>query len=130
MQQTFDLPPLKEDHAYRIVMGGANCDRSGEGYQIYVNGKLLKEAKGGYFRTPGLRGAYLFKDALPEFKGGKVTIAVRSHLRYTHFRDGRVYFGDHPAYVGKTVPPNGHVSLWIEESRIPQPVLGAASQKQ
>ena len=87
MRQTFDIPPVKEGHVYRLILGGAGCDRSGEGFAIYVNGKLLTKSDGGFFRYSGIRGAYVFDDILPEFKGGKVTIAVINFLRYTHFRN-------------------------------------------
>ena len=124
MRQTFDMPPVKEGHAYRVILGGAGCDRSGEGFAIYVNGKLLTQVKGGFFRYPGIRGAYLYEDILPEFKGGKVTIAIINFLRYTHFRNGDKYWGPHPEYRGKGgVPPNGHVSFWMEEAKLPEPVL-------
>ena len=93
MRQTFDIPPIKEGHVYRLILGGAGCDRSGEGFAIYVNGKLLTKADGGFFRYSGIRGAYVFDDILPEFKSGKVTISIINFLRYTHFRNKTTYFG-------------------------------------
>ena len=127
MRQTFDMPPVKEGYAYRFILGGAGCDRSGEGFAIYVNGKLLTQVNGGFFRYPGIRGAYLHEDILPEFKGGKVTIAIINFLRYTHFRNGDQYWGPHPEYRGKgAVPPNGHVTLWMEEARLSPAILEAA----
>jgi len=129
MRQTFDMPPVKEGHAYRFILGGAGCDRSGEGFAVYVNGKLLTQVNGGFFRYPGIRGAYLYKDILPEFKGGKVTIAIINFLRYTHFRNGTVYWGPHPDYRGKQpVPPNGHVTLWMEEAKLSPAVLQASGK--
>ena len=118
MQQTFDVPPLKAGHVYRLILGGAGCDRTGEGFAIYVNGKLLTQANGGFFRYTGTRGAYLYDDILPEFESGKVTISIIGFLRYTHFRDRTTYFGPHPDYRSKPVPPNGHINLWMEEAKI------------
>lgn len=129
MRQTFDIPPIKEGHAYRLILGGAGCDRSGEGFAIYINGKLLTQANGGFFRYSGIRGAYVFDDILPEFKSGKVTVAVINFLRYTHFRNKTTYFGPHPDYYAKPVPPNGHVSLWMEEARLSPATLNAALEK-
>jgi hypothetical protein len=126
MRQTFEMPPVKEGHAYRLILGGAGCDRSGEGFAIYVNGKLLGQADGGFFRNPGIRGAYVHDDILPEFKGGKVTISVINFLRYTFFRNVTFYHGAHPDYRGKPVPPHGHVSLWMEEAKLPAGALAAA----
>ena len=41
------LPPLKDGHRYRIRVGGSVHANIGEGYAIYVNGKLLAESKAG-----------------------------------------------------------------------------------
>jgi alpha-galactosidase len=130
MRQTFEMPPVKDGHAYRLILGGAGCDRSGEGFAIYVNGKLLTQADGGFFRHTGIRGAYVHDDILPEFKGGKVTIAVINFLRYTYFNNVTFYHGPHPDYRGKPVPPNGHVSLWLEEAELSPATLNAAARKQ
>ncbi len=111
---TFEIPPLQEGHRYRIVLGGASHVNSGEGYAIYVNGKLLAESKSGVgIRQGGQpRGGHIYNDFRDEFKGGKVTIAATSFLRYNHPRNG-------------VMPPRGHLTLWIEEQRIP-PVNAAA----
>ncbi len=130
MRRTFDIPSVKKGHAYRLILGGAGCDRSGEGFAIYVNGKPLTKAAGGFFRHSGIRGAYVFDDILPEFKGGKVTIAVINFLRYTHFRNKTTYFGPHRDYYTKPVPPNGHVSLWMEEAKLSAATLKAAEKKE
>ncbi len=130
MQQTFDIPAIKEGHAYRLILGGAGCDRSGEGFAIYINGKLLTQSNGGFFRHPGIRGAYIYKDMLPEFKGGKVTIAIINFLRYTHFNNNTTYWGPHPDFRGKTVPPNGHINLWMEEAKLSPALIEMASKQQ
>ncbi len=129
MRQTFEIPPLKEGHAYRLILGGAGCDRTGEGFAIYANGKLLTQVNGGFFRYTGIRGAYLFDDTLPEFKSGKVTISVKNFLRYTHFRNKTTYFGPYREYWGKPVPPNGHVTLWMEQAKLSPETLEAADKE-
>ena len=105
---TFDIPPFKEGHRYRIVIGGAAHVNSGEGYAIYIDGKLLAESKTGVAVRQGgqPRGAHIYSDFLDAFKGGKMTIAATSFLRYNHPRHG-------------VQPPRGHFSLWIEEQKIP-----------
>ncbi len=105
---TVDLPPLKKGHRYRIVVGGAAHVNSGEGYAIYVNGKLLAESKTGVAVRQGgqPRGAHIYSDFLDEFKGGKVTLAATSFLRHNHPRRG-------------IQPPRGHISLQIEEQKLP-----------
>ena len=128
MRRTFQVPAVRKGHAYRLILGGAGCDRSGEGFAVYVNGKLLTQVNGGFFRYSGIRGAYLYDDILPEFDGGPVTIAVINFLRYTHFRNVTNYHGPHPDFQGQQVPPNGHVSLWIEEAKLSPEALGAAEE--
>ena len=105
---TVDLPPLKKAHRYRIVVGGAAHVNSGEGYAIYVNGKLLAESNRGVAVRQGgqPRGAHIYSDFRDEFKGGKVTLAATSFLRYNHPRRG-------------IQPPRGHISLQIEEQKLP-----------
>lgn len=119
MRRTFELLEIKEGRLYRLVMAGAGCDRSGEGYAIYVNGKLLIQKDSGYFRHPGIRGAIIPKDILPELKKGKFDIAVINFLRYTHVKKGN-------EWLGKTVPPNGQVTLYFEEAKLPKALILAA----
>lgn len=103
-----EVPPLKEGHRYRIVLGGAAHVNSGEGFAIYINGKLLAQSKKGVAVRQGgqPRGAHIYKEFRKEFKGGKVTIAATSFLRYNHPRRG-------------VQPPRGHLTLRIEEQRLP-----------
>ncbi|NIS49670.1 MAG: hypothetical protein GWN67_19855 [Phycisphaerae bacterium] len=104
---TFEIPPLKEGHRYRIVVGGSAHVNAGEGYAIYVNGKLLAQSSAGVGRRQGgqPRGGFIYNDFRDEFKGGKVTIAATSFLRYNNPRG--------------TIPPRGHLTLWMEEAKIP-----------
>ncbi|MCP4890395.1 MAG: hypothetical protein GY904_27830, partial [Planctomycetaceae bacterium] len=103
-----DLPPLKKDHRYRIVVGGAAHVNSGEGYAIYANGKLIAESKTGVAVRQGgqPRGVHIYSNFRDEFNGGKVTLALKSFLRYNHPRRG-------------LQPPRGHISLQIEEQKLP-----------
>ncbi|MDP6544340.1 MAG: sialate O-acetylesterase [Phycisphaerae bacterium] len=108
MRGTFEIPALKEGHRYCLVVGGSNHVNSGEGYAIYVNGKLMTESKTGVPNRQGgqPRGGHIYADFRNEFKGGKVTIAVMSFLRYNHPRK-------------KPYPPRGHITVWMEEQKIP-----------
>lgn len=112
---TFEIPPLKEGHRYRIVVGGSAHVNAGEGYAIYVNGRLLAESNAGVGKRQGgqPRGGFIYNDFRDEFQGGKVTIAAASFLRYNTPRG--------------VIPPRGHFSLWIEEAKIP-PLEYAKSQ--
>ncbi|MBW8040942.1 MAG: hypothetical protein FVQ85_13185 [Planctomycetes bacterium] len=112
---TFEIPPLKEGHRYRIVVGGSAHVNAGEGYSIYVNGKLLAQSSAGVGKRQGgqPRGGFIYNDFRDEFKGGKVTIAATSFLRYNNPRG--------------TIPPRGHLTLWMEEAKTP-PLDRAESQ--
>jgi hypothetical protein len=105
---TYDFPPLKEGHRYRIVVGGSAHVNSGEGYAIYVNGKQVAESTTGVPNRNGAkpRGGHIYVDMRDEFKGGPVTIAATSFLQYSHPRHGRI-------------PPSGHLTVWVEEQEIP-----------
>jgi len=108
MRGTFELPPIKDGHRYRIRLDGSIHDNSGEGYAIYVNGKLLTEVKNGVigWRKQGLRGSHVWQEYLDEFKGGKVTIAV-ANFPMSIFD---------PEYF---IPAIGPLSVWVEEQKIP-----------
>jgi len=115
---TFEFPPLREGYRYRIVVGGSNHVNAGEGFAIYVNGRLLAESNAGVGKRQGgqPRGGHIYADFRDEFEGGKITIAATSFLRYNHPRI-------------KPYPPSGHLTLWMEEQKIP-PVKAAATSDQ
>jgi len=104
---TFEIPPLKEGHRYRLVVGGSAHVNAGEGYAIYVNGKLLAQSSEGVGKRQGgqPRGGHVYADFRDEFRGGKVTLAATSFLRYNN-----------PQGI---IPPRGHFTLWMEEAKIP-----------
>lgn len=113
MRQTFEIPKLDPKRRYRLVVGGGSHAFAGEGFALYVNGKLFAEAKSGYYKNGAdARGGHVFSDFLPEFEGGKVTVAVKSFLR----REGQ---------AGKAAPPTGHLSVWMEEGPVPEAILNA-----
>jgi len=111
MRQTFDLPPAKEGHRYRIRINGSVHANSGEGYAIYVNGKLLAESKAGIaaWRKQGWkpRGGHVWADVRSEFKGGKVTIAVSNFPMNNKSAEG---------FLPASRDPLG---VWLEEMKLP-----------
>jgi len=117
MRQTFDFPPLKDGHRYRIRVGGSVHANSGEGYAIYVNGKLLAESKAGItaWRREGSkpRGGHVWADFRDEFKGGKVTIAVSN-------------FPMNNRSVDSFIPARAPLSVWLEE--MTTPAIGSTTQ--
>lgn len=110
MRQAFDLPPLKDGYRYRIRIDGSAHVNMGEGYVIYVNGKFLTETKQGVvaWRKEGRkpRGSHVWADFRDEFKGGKATLAVGN-------------FPHESRSNGGFMPHRAHLSVWIEEMKIP-----------
>jgi hypothetical protein len=110
LHQTFDLPALKEGHRYRIRVNGSVHANSGEGYAIYLNGKLLAESKAGVtaWRKEGWkpRGGHVWADVRGEFNSGKVTLAVCTFPMNNRAPDSFIPAG----------PP---LSVWLEEMKLP-----------
>jgi hypothetical protein len=116
MRQTFTVPPLDAAHRYRIVVGGAGHAWSGEGFALYVDGTLISEATGGYYKGGGqTRGAIVYDELRPAFADGTVTIAVKAFLR----RNG---------HRGKAAPPSGHMSVWMESALLSPLALEVAAK--
>ena len=108
MRSTFDVPPPKEGHRYRIRLVGSIHDNSGEGYAIYLNGKLLTEVKNGVagWRRQGTRGSHIWQENLDDLKTGKITIAVANFPMSNWDPD---YF----------IPAIGPLSVTLEEQKLP-----------
>lgn len=108
MRQTFELPVTKKGHRYRIRVNGSIHDNSGEGYALYVNGKLIAQIDKGVtaWRRQGLRGSHVWQEFLEDFKGGKVTIAVANYPMNDWDSEG-------------FLPAIGPLSVWVEEQKIP-----------
>jgi len=108
LRRTCELPPLKQGHRYRIRLDGSIHDNSGEGYAIYLNGKLLTEIKNGVYawRKQGRRGSHVWQENLDDFKGGTVTIAVANFPMNNY----------DPEYF---IPAIGPLSVCVEEQKLP-----------
>jgi hypothetical protein len=80
---------------------------AGEGYSIFVNGRPFAESPVGIGVGGGgqARGGHVHADFRDDFKGGPVTIAVMSFLQ-TANKQG-------------VIPPRGHLTVWVEEQKLP-----------
>jgi hypothetical protein len=110
LRQSFDLPPLRDGYRYRVRVSGSVHANMGEGYAIYVNGKLLAESKAGVlaWRREGgrPRGGHVWADLRDAFKGGKATIAVGN-------------FPTNDRSDDRFIPAGAPLSVWLEEMKIP-----------
>lgn len=104
---TFDLPPAKPGHRYRIVVGGSGHVFCGEGYAIHVNGRPFAESPVGVGKSEGglARGGHVYADFGDDFKGGPVTIAVMTFLQTANTKG--------------VIPTYGHLTVWVEEQKLP-----------
>lgn len=106
----FKFPKFKEGHSYRLLNGGMSHIGSGDGFRIYINGKLLMERTTGVPARQGGSpvGALLItKEWWPEFEG-EVTIAATSFLSY----------GSTSKPPTNPIPQR-HFSLWVQEMKLP-----------
>lgn len=110
LRQTIDVPPLKDGHRYRIRVSGSAHLNHGEGYAIYINGKLLGESMAGItaWRREGgkPRGSHVWADFRDEFRNGKVTIAIANFPMNNNKADG-------------FLPAGQPLSVWLEEMKTP-----------
>lgn len=110
IRQKFKMPEFEEGKRYRIIVGGGNHLWSGEGFALYLNGEQISEAPSGYYKSGGSpRGAYLFGDMAKQVSGQEVTLAVKAFLRMN-------------GHANKAAPPTGHLSVWLEEVKLPPAV--------
>jgi len=76
------LPKLDKSHVYRLVLGGQGCMNNGDGFRVYVNGKLMFQRDRGWGkRESGPMAFRIDNDWWSEFEGGSVDVAVISFLR-------------------------------------------------
>jgi len=111
MRGTFKIPPLKKGHRYRLRVNDGEHVGAGGGHAVYINGKLLIEAKTCNGRGSGglPKGAYITKEFLDDFQSGEVTIALKTFLR----------FNDKYKVKPSQRIPQGKVSLHFDEQKLP-----------
>jgi hypothetical protein len=111
MRGSFQLPPLKDGHRYRIRVNHASHVGNGNGVGIWINGKLLIEHDKTINRGGGEQpyGAFITREMLDEFRKGEVAIAVKSFIRYNDKRDAK------PTEKA----PQGIISIHFEEQLLP-----------
>jgi len=99
----FKFPALKEGRRYRFVIGGMSHVGAGEGYRIYVNGKLFQERKRNIDRREGAKhiGGHIHRDWWSDFNGGETEISFISFMG------------------GKQGWQNRHLMIWVQEMEIP-----------
>ena len=110
LRGTFEFPPLKPGHLYRLRVQTGQGVGAGDGFKVFINGLPLVESTAGLGRREGdnIRGGWITPEFTEELGKGPVTIAATSFLRY----------GDR-AIVQMPPVPQGIISLWLEERKLP-----------
>ncbi len=111
MRGTFRVPLPKDGYRYRLRINDGNHVGCGGGHIVYINGKKLIESDNCNGRGSGgkPKGAYITKEFLDDFRGGQVTIAAMTFLRFND------------KYKTKPSSPDtqGKFSLHFEEQKLP-----------
>jgi hypothetical protein len=99
----FQFPALKEGHRYRLLIGGMSHVSAGEGFRLYVNGKLFHEQKRAVDRREGAKpiGSHIHRDWWADFNGGETELSFVS------------FMGGKPGWQ------NRHLMIWIQEMKLP-----------
>jgi alpha-galactosidase len=110
IRQTFDLPKLQAGHRYRVRVSGSAHNNYGEGFCLYVNGRMMNQSnKGviGWRKMGGApRGSLVTPDFEADFHSGKVCIAVAN-------------FKTKDLNIDKIIPPGEALRISLEEQKLP-----------
>jgi hypothetical protein len=102
---TVEIPPLKEGHRYRLVVGGLSHMNNGDGVRVYVNGKQVLEREREFKKREGGHPIVFYIDQarLAEFQSGKVTVAATGFM-HIHLRSKN---------------KGNFMGIWFEEMKMP-----------
>ncbi len=105
IRSTVTLPPLKEGHRYRLVVGGLSHMNNGDGVRVYVNGKQVLEREREFKKREGGHPIVfnINQERLAEFQSGKVTVAATGFL-HIHLRSKN---------------KGNFMAIWFEEMKMP-----------
>jgi hypothetical protein len=102
------LPEMKAGHRYRVVVGGMSHNNSGDGYEIYVDGKLLEKREAGVKARAG---------------GKAISTAITKDMWETMQNEPIVaakgFCSIPPGRRSPGVPRN-HFSIWVQEMKCPE----------
>lgn len=105
IRSTVTLPPLKDGHRYRLVVGGLSHMNNGDGVRVYVNGKQVLERQREFKKREGGHPIvfHINQDRLAEFQSGKVTVAATGFLKIHRRSKNKGNF----------------MGIWFEEMKMP-----------
>jgi len=111
MRSQIALPPMKDDCAYRLLVGGRSHVGAGDGSDVWIDGQYKAARKKGEPSISGVGkreggkpwGFTIGDDFRPAFADGKVLLAATGFLRRMHKSD----------IIGNSQ------SFWFEEMKLP-----------
>lgn len=105
MHGTVAIPPLKEGHRYRLVVGGLSHMNNGDGVRVYLNGKQVLVREREFKKREGGHPIVFHIDQkhLADFQSGKVTVAATGFL-HIHLRSKN---------------KGNFMAIWFEEMKMP-----------
>jgi len=105
IRKTIPVPPLKEGHRYRLVVGGLSHMNSGDGVRVYVNGRpVLERTREFKKREPGHPIVFFIdREHLAAFQSGSVTVAATGFMKV------------HRRSRNKT----NVMAIWLQEMQMP-----------
>jgi len=111
---TFDIPPLKPGHRYRLTVGGLSHMNNGDGVRVYVNDRQVLEREREFKKREGGHPIvyYIDQEGLAEFQSGKVMIAATGFM-HIHLRSRN---------------KANFMGIWFEEMKMP-PLDAAMTRK-
>jgi hypothetical protein len=121
MRAEIKLPPLRDGHAYRLLVGGRSHYNAGGGTDVWIDGEHLANRRKDQATIPGGSGRNSNKpwgvtitdDFRPHFEDGKILLACNGFLRWGHKVD----------YI------KCYKTFWFEEMKLPE-LPAAPEQKE
>jgi hypothetical protein len=112
MRAEIQLPPPRDGHAYRLLVGGRSHFNAGGGTDVWIDGEYLGGGKRGDATIPAGSGRNSYRpwgvnlrdDIRPHFADGKILLAANGFLRWGH-------------RVEKIM---AYKTLWLEEMKLPE----------
>lgn len=112
MRAEIKLPPLREGHAYRLLVGGRSHYNAGGGTDVWLDGEYLKNRRRGVATIPQGSGRHSHRpwgvgvdnESRKHFEDGKVLLACNGFLRWGHRAD----------FI------KCYKTFWFEEMKLPE----------
>ena len=112
MRAEIQLPPPRDGHAYRLLVGGRSHYNAGGGTDVWIDGEYLVGAKKSEATIPGGSGRNSFRPW---------GVNIRDNIR-THLSDGRILLAANGflRWGHKVEKIMSYQTIWIEEMKLPE----------